>query len=378
MWITDWINHKDATSELKEFQDKIMEHVEVTGTKENTMLGGELNQWYFHNPAASIVTTPTLLLHGYGASSMAYYRTFEGLTRQIRDLYAIDLPSNGLSKELPLKLEGTKPLHLKVEVSKDDNKFRVIQKIDAEHCKSVVKQYEDYYLDSIETWRKQNGIEKFNLVGHSFGGYVAFKYSVKYPNSVEKLGLISPLGIESNLYSVNNNWTMDNIYEMDLTDPSSKLYGKHWEVPKFIFERQTDLLRWMGPLGAKVCWNYISTAYSKLPTMDYQNYVFELLYGKGGIPKTAREVFTGLFTRHLLARDPIMDSIHQLHAKKLLLVYGDHDWMNKHAGYRLVAILNEKKQGKYASYVEIPDAGHNLFLDNPSSFNDNLIDFLAE
>ncbi|AQZ12171.1 ECM18 (YDR125C) and ICT1 (YLR099C) [Zygosaccharomyces parabailii] len=378
MWITDWMNQKDVTSELKEFQDEIMSHVKVVGSKEDTMIGGVLNQWHFHNPAAAVVKTPTLLIHGYAASSMAYYRTFEGLNRQIRDLYAIDLPSNGLSKELPLKLEGGEPVHLKVEVSKGDNKFKITQTIDAEHCKSVVKQYEDYYLDSIEYWRKQNGIEKFNLVGHSFGGYIAFKYSVKYPNSVKQLGLISPLGIESNMYSVNNNWTIDNSYEMDLTDPSSNLYGKHWEVPKFIFERQTELLRWMGPLGAKLCWNYVSNAYSKLPTMEYKNYVFELLYGKGGIPRTARKVFTGLFTRNLLARDPIMDSIDQLGAEKLLLLYGDHDWMNNYAGYRMVEILNDRRQSKYASYAEIPNAGHNLFLDNPNSFNDSLIDFLAE
>ena len=112
--------------------------------------------------------------------------------------------------------------------------------------------------------------------------------------------------------------------------------------------------------------------------MEYKNYIFELLYGKGGIPKTARKVFTGIFTRSLLARDPIMDSIDKLNAKKVLLLYGDTDWMNNYAGYRMVELLNQKRGKGYAIYDEVPEARHNLFLDNPESFNDKLIQFLGK
>lgn len=372
------MSRKDPVADLKHFQDKIMNLVKVGGNMENTMVNGQVNQWHFHNSNASEVTTPTLLIHGYAASSMAYYRTFQGLTDKISDLYTIDLPSNGLSKELPLILDGQTPPPLKVEIHKDGSKFKIIERVDAEHCRSVVKQYEDYYLDSIELWRKHNGIGRFNLVGHSFGGYIAFKYAVKYPKAVEQLGLISPLGVESNIYSVNNDWKLDTVYEMESTDPASRMYGKNWEIPKVLFERQTELLRWMGPIGAKLCWNYITAAYNKLPTMEYKDYVFELLYGNGGIPKTARKVFGGLFTRSLLARDPIMDSMDKLGARKVLLLYGDSDWMNNYAGYRMVELLNQKRGKGYATYDEVPDARHNLFLDNPDSFNDKLIQFLGE
>lgn len=381
MWfITDWINRnrKEPASDLKYFQDKIMEDVKIAGDKDNTMVDDKINQWHFHNPKVSDITTPTLLIHGYAASSMAYHRTFQGLTDKIRDLYAIDLPSNGLSQELPLVLEGKAPSHLKVEIHKDGDKFKIIELMDAEHCRSVVKQCEDYYLDSIESWRQHNGIKSFNLVGHSFGGYIAYRYAIKYPKAVEQLGLISPLGAESNIYSVNNDWKLDRVYEMELTDPASRMYGKSWQIPRIIFEKQTELLRWLGPIGAKLCWNYISSSYKKVPTIDYKNYVFELLYGKGGIPNTARKIFTGLFTQNLLARNPIMDSIDQLCARDVLLLYGDRDWMNNYAGYRMVELLNQKRGKGYATYDEIPNAGHNLFLDNPESFNDKLVQFLGK
>jgi pimeloyl-ACP methyl ester carboxylesterase len=35
----------------------------------------------------------------------------------------------------------------------------------------------------------------FYLAGHSFGGYIAGNYAVKYPQYIKKLLLISPIGI---------------------------------------------------------------------------------------------------------------------------------------------------------------------------------------
>ena len=38
-------------------------------------------------------------------------------------------------------------------------------------------------------------IKKFELVGHSFGGYLATQYAVKYPDAVQRLVLLSPAGL---------------------------------------------------------------------------------------------------------------------------------------------------------------------------------------
>ena len=47
-------------------------------------------------------------------------------------------------------------------------------------------------------------ITNFNLLGHSFGGYIAGNYSVRYPQHVKKLLLMSPIGIRQE--PENENW----------------------------------------------------------------------------------------------------------------------------------------------------------------------------
>jgi cardiolipin-specific phospholipase len=37
-------------------------------------------------------------------------------------------------------------------------------------------------------------MDKFYLVGHSFGGYISILYASKYPEKIIHLHLVSPLG----------------------------------------------------------------------------------------------------------------------------------------------------------------------------------------
>ena len=363
---------------LEELQRRIMEEVHVEGIKKNDKLFNEINQWHFQNENTSTVRTPTLLIHGYAASSMSFFRNYPGLSKHIRNLYSIDLPASGLSSVPSLEINTTTPLPLDIKFI-GENKFKVPYTINANHNKFVIQMYEDFYLDRIEQWRIDNKLGKMNVVGHSFGGYLSFKYAVKYPNSVNKLCLVSPLGVERNIWSVNNNFHSNTLYTIDFKNPNSKFYSKRNMIPKYLFEQQFHILRMMGPLGAKLCWNYIMAAYSRVPSLAYKEYIFELFYGKEGIPKVTTDIFKGLFSRCILAKDPLMDSLQYLNVKKLLIVYGQYDWMNKKAGMFMVKELNNLKNClEGASYLEIPSSGHNLFLDNPESFNQSIVSFLSD
>ncbi|NHM30872.1 alpha/beta fold hydrolase [Neobacillus terrae] len=45
----------------------------------------------------------------------------------------------------------------------------------------------DDIIEDCEELRKILGIERWSLIGHSFGGYVALKYAYKYPSSISKI-----------------------------------------------------------------------------------------------------------------------------------------------------------------------------------------------
>jgi cardiolipin-specific phospholipase len=58
------------------------------------------------------------------------------------------------------------------------------------------EQAEDFFVNSLKTWLDKMEIkEKFYLCGHSLGGYVSTVYTLRYPDNVEKLLLLSPVGI---------------------------------------------------------------------------------------------------------------------------------------------------------------------------------------
>jgi pimeloyl-ACP methyl ester carboxylesterase len=56
---------------------------------------------------------------------------------------------------------------------------------------------EDFFLESLNAWRAKQGLQKFILVGHSLGGYLAASYALRHPEQVQHLVLVGPAGIVS-------------------------------------------------------------------------------------------------------------------------------------------------------------------------------------
>lgn len=98
---------------------------------------------------------PLLVIHGGGNSGEAWLRNATALADYYK-VYVPDLPGFGLSQPL------------------GDKSF------------SEFVSFVDSFSDSL-------GLERFHLVGHSFGGGVALQYALESPQKVSKLILVSSL-----------------------------------------------------------------------------------------------------------------------------------------------------------------------------------------
>lgn len=118
------------------------------------------------------------MLHGYGAGLAFFYRNYDMLSRRPGwKLWSLDLLGYGRSSRPPFYIASKEP--------------------DAK-----ITEAEDWFIDALEEWRKIRGIEKFTLLGHSFGGYLAVRYALKYKSRVNKLILVSPVGVPEDPYAV--------------------------------------------------------------------------------------------------------------------------------------------------------------------------------
>ena len=92
--------------------------------------------------------TPLVLIHGMGAGVGLWVLNYESLSKN-RPLYAFDILGFGRS---------SRPKFTK----------------DAETT-------EREFVESIEEWRKEMNLDKFVLLGHSLGGFLAAAYTLQYP-----------------------------------------------------------------------------------------------------------------------------------------------------------------------------------------------------
>lgn len=98
---------------------------------------------------------PFIILHGWGSASDRWIKEAEIIAQKGFKVIIPDLPGFGKSDKL------TRPWTV------------------------------NDYVKWFEEWTKNLGIENFYLLGYSFGGALAAKISVKYPQRVQKLFLVA-------------------------------------------------------------------------------------------------------------------------------------------------------------------------------------------
>ena len=263
-----------------------------------------------------------VMLHGYGAGLGFFYKNFEPLSR-LRgwQLHALDMLGMGRSTRPPFR-------------------------INAKKREDAIKEAEDWFVDALEEWRVKRKIERFTLLGHSLGGYMAVAYALKYPGRLNKLILASPVGIPEDPHAVTaempepSESTLPNEVTQDqhrtataaATPPPGTLQKGDNNVllkgtadvqgtpdrpprrmlPKwfaYLWDANISpftLVRWTGPFGPRIVSGWTSRRFSHLPAEEAKSlhdYAYSIFSQRGsGEYALAYILAPGAFARSPLIR----------------------------------------------------------------------------
>lgn len=355
-----------------------------------------------------------VMLHGYGAGLGFYYKNFESLTRAKGwKLYALDMLGMGNSTRPPFR-------------------------INAKDAAGKITEAENWFIDALEEWRKIRKLEKFTLLGHSMGGYLAVSYALKYPGRLNKLILASPVGVPEDPYAVNadmpepNESTFQDEFTQDQQETTKAHHSNSPSNAKTKAEQAGataakrrpypgwlvwlwdanvspfSIVRLSGPLGPRFVSGWTGRRFNHLPDEEKQTlheYAYSLFRQRG----SGEYVLPYLLAPGAHARRPVINRIQNVGrgvitpatdsapavketGYPIVFMYGENDWMDVAGGLaaeeklkqaKVKALLQgtdeeKRKENGAVKVVIIKKAGHHLYLDNPQEFNEVIKEELEE
>jgi pimeloyl-ACP methyl ester carboxylesterase len=278
--------------------------------------------------------TTTVLLHGFAGGVGQWVPQWRSI-RQFTNLYAIDLPGFGRSKRV-----------------------RTSFKTESDAI--------NYYVDQLDKWFDESGIKgPVNLVGHSFGGYIAAQYAVRRHARISKLVLADPWGVPPKPSEQR---------QLPLKYRILLKLGFQWGNP-------LGLLRGLGPWGPTLLPKYRKDFAARWSGYhDNANVFYDYVYHSNANGHcTGEQAFAACadVDSGLYARLPLLKSIPDALPLEtpMYLIYGDETWMDKAAGYALADMF--LKRGGTTELISVPYAGHQVNVDNPEEFNRALLKVLG-
>lgn len=104
--------------------------------------------------------------------------------------------------------------------------YRVIAPDQIGFGKSTKPEHLQYSFQALAQWTndlvKSRGVERYSIIGHSMGGMLATRYALMYPDQVERLALVNPIGLEDRKRDVPYK-SVDQIYQQELKSTPEKI-----------------------------------------------------------------------------------------------------------------------------------------------------------
>ncbi|CAI2353546.1 unnamed protein product [Caenorhabditis sp. 36 PRJEB53466] len=261
---------------------------------------------------------PIVLIHGFGAGVALWGAAMKRLA-QFQTVHAFDLPGFGRSSRPQF---STDPETAEMEM-----------------------------IDSIEQWRDQMNLEKMNLVAHSFGGYLATSYALKYPSRVDNLVLADPWGFNE----------MDPELANRLTTRQKSIF---WVVQKF---NPLAILRLAGSYGPTLMKRLRPDLAQK-----YSDDVYDYIYLANSKNPTGEAAFKSMSENLGWAKQPMSKRFHELDSTvPVTFIHGEKSWIDWKSTRKMFSELSHVE-----SHV-MDSAGHHVYADDADRFAEIVIGALS-
>eukprot|EP00590_Aulacoseira_subarctica_P010813 CAMPEP_0172420056 /NCGR_PEP_ID=MMETSP1064-20121228/6449_1 /TAXON_ID=202472 /ORGANISM="Aulacoseira subarctica , Strain CCAP 1002/5" /LENGTH=404 /DNA_ID=CAMNT_0013159821 /DNA_START=120 /DNA_END=1334 /DNA_ORIENTATION=+ len=297
---------------------------------------------------------PLVLLHGYANGALYYYRNLIGLANHFSEIYSLDLLGWGLSSRPSFVLQN-----------------------------KSVEAAESFFVEALEQWRQKHCPMdgKIIIAAHSMGAYLSIAYCEKYPQHVQNLVLISPVGIPHvSEEEQHARITQRMNTAVFLTSPF------RMQLAKFIWERGCTpgiILRSISEeRGRAIVSGYVKKRLPAVECEDEQESLIDYFYTNSVLPGSGEYALNRLLKPLAIARKPAVYRIPALKVPRVTFIYGEHDWMDHSGGMEVQQMCEDIRMNKQPSdgctapkinVIIVPNAGHLLMLDNWKEFNKSVL-----
>ena len=216
------------------------------------------------------------------------------------------------------------------------------------------------FVQSLEDWRVSVGLDKFILLGHSFGGYLATWYACQYPNRVAKLILAEP-------------WGFPSIAEpKPQTDKSAHFTSKLFStgLSMVIFYLKLFLPYFFFRFGSRIAKYFLSFVRADFFNL-FENFVdpiffCDYLFHYNCQYPSGEMAFSRLHIPFAWSNHPLLpDSIKRIDPSiPIHFIYGSHSWMHSTSGFSVKHLLENEVA------VDVIEGGtHHVYAENSGMFN---------
>jgi pimeloyl-ACP methyl ester carboxylesterase len=267
-----------------------------------------------------------VVIHGYQGTGVLFYKLLNDFVEHF-NMYCIDMLGMGLSSRPQIEFQ-------------------------------TPEEYINFFINSIEEWRKAVSLTEFYLIGHSLGGYFSSQYMLRYPNRVKQLTLLSPAGITD--FSKG-----DEVIKLSKTDRNIRKIFKMLGLHKYTMQQLCKNSKLMTKLVKTYIKNHIN-----VPKEEKRWIVRLLMLLILNYPSDLNWTIFHIFNKNLpIAKVPLEDELIKLTLPYTIdIYYGEKDWMDKYGAMRL-----QEHNPDWFRVFTVPGYGHNFVIENPESFQKHFL-----